>query len=171
MRKKVRIESFERIIVKIGSWGTVGGAVFISAVAVITVATVVGRAFHIALPGTFDLVSTLIVVGIAFALVYGQIEDRHLRTEIAIERLRGRVRTVVECFLGVLSIFYWIVLLGAAAKTVRDKWSVGEETDILNVPVLPFRLIWVLALILMSILLSMKLIHHIRGLIKGEGKK
>ena len=104
---------FEKVVNKIGNWGTVMGALFMAAIALIITATVVCRALRIALPGTFDLVETLVVVSIAFALVYGQLQDRHLRAEIAIERLHGRVKSGIESFLGILNLFYWIVLLWA----------------------------------------------------------
>src|SRR5512136_2808051 len=100
------MERFEKVIIRIGNWGTAMGAVFMSSIALIITATVLGRAFRIALPGTFDLVETLVVVAIAFALVYGQLQDRHLRAEIAIERLRGRVKVGIESFLGVLNLFF-----------------------------------------------------------------
>ena len=161
----------EKSVNKIGIWGTVVGAVFLSLIAIIITATVVGRAVKVALPGTFDLVETLVVMSIAFALVYGQLQDRHLRAEIAIERLRGRVKAAVESFLGILSLFYWIVLLWAAAIMLIDKWSTGESTDILNVPIVPFRVIWSLALLIMCLLLALKLIRHLRSLIWGEGVK
>ena len=164
------MESFEKLVTKIGNWGTVAGCIFMLGIAVIIVATVLGRAFHIALPGTFDLVETMIVVAIAFALVFGQIQDRHLRADIAIGRLKGRVRSGIESFLGILSFGYWAVLLYAGAVMMKDRWEGGETTDLLNVPVVPFRGVWVFALILMVILLILKEIHHIKGLIRGEEK-
>ena len=115
--------SFERLISKISNWGTVVAAVFLSAIALLITTSVICRAFHIALPGTFDLVETLVVVAIAFALVYGQLEDRHLRADIAIERLKGRVRSAVESFLGVLNLVYWATLLCAAVVMMWHKWE------------------------------------------------
>ncbi len=162
---------FEKVITRIGTWGAAMGAVFMSAIALIITATVLGRAFRIALPGTFDLVETLVVVAIAFALVYGQLQDRHLRAEIAIERLRGRVKAGIESFLGVLNLFFWAVLLWAALEVMVDKWSAGEETEILKVPILPFRGVWVFALILMCLLLLLRLFRHLKGLVKGRVEK
>ncbi len=165
------MEIFEKILNKIGNWGTVLGTVFMSAMALIITATVLGRALRIALPGTFDLVETLVVPGIAFALVYGQLQDSHLRTDLAIERMRGRLKSGIEGFLGVLSIIYWAVLLWAAAQQMIEKWIAGEETEILKVPVVPFRGAWVFALILMCLLLLLKLFYHIKRFVKeGEGK-
>jgi TRAP-type C4-dicarboxylate transport system permease small subunit len=103
--------AFEKVIHKIGNWGTVLGAVFMLAIALLVTFTVMGRAFHIAFPGTFDLVETMMVVSIAFALVFGQLQDRHLRTELTMERIKGRLKSGLESFLGVLSLFYWVVLL------------------------------------------------------------
>lgn len=153
------------------NWGAALAAIFIGIIALLITVSVVCRAFHIALPGTFDLVETLIVVGIAFALVYGQLEDRHLRADIAIERLKGRVRSAVESFLGMLNFFYWFTLLCAAVFMIMKKWGGEETTDVLKVPVIPFRMVWVIALILMLFLLIFRLVHHISALIKGGGEK
>lgn len=162
---------FEKLISKTGNWGTVLSAVFLSIIALLITTSVICRAFHVALPGTFDLVETLVVVAIAFALVYGQLEDRHLRADIAIGRLRGRVRSAIESFLGVLNIAYWATLLCAAVVMMRNKWGEDETTDILRVPVVPFRGVWVFALILMVFLLIFQLIRHVKALIKGGEEK
>jgi len=167
MRSGGLMGAFEKIIHKIGNWGTVLGAVFMLAIAVIVTGTVIGRAFHIAFPGTFDLVETMMVVGIAFAIVFGQLQDRHLRTELALERIKGRLKSGLETFLGVLNLFYWVVLLYTGVQLGIDRYKGGETTELLEVPVTPFRAIWIFALILMVILLAIKLIHHIKMLIKG----
>jgi TRAP-type C4-dicarboxylate transport system permease small subunit len=163
---------FEKYIIRLGQWGTVLGAVFLLMVALIVVATVIGRALHIAFPGTFDLIETLIVVAIAFAIVYGQIEDRHLRAEIAMQHIKGRLKSLIESFTEILDLVYFAVLLWAALAVMLEKIEGGERTSILEVPIVPFRGVWVLALILMVFLLGLKWIRNIKGLIKGgeEGK-
>jgi TRAP-type C4-dicarboxylate transport system permease small subunit len=157
----------EKISHRIGNWGTVMGAVFMLAIALLVTFTVIGRAFHVAFPGTFDLVETMMVVSIAFALVFGQLQDRHLRTELTMERIKGRLKSGLESFLGVLNLFYWVVLLYTGIELGIDRYIGGEETELLEVPVTPFRAVWIFALILMVTLLAMKLINHVKGLIKG----
>jgi TRAP-type C4-dicarboxylate transport system permease small subunit len=163
--------SFEQLINKISKRGVAVAAVFLSVIALLITTSVICRAIHISLPGTFDLVETLIVVAIAFALVYGQLEDRHLRADIAIDRLKGRVRSAVESFLGVLNLVYWVTLLCAAGFMMWRKWGAEETTDVLNVPVAPFRGVWVFALIIMVLLLVFKLIYHVSALMRGGEKK
>jgi TRAP-type C4-dicarboxylate transport system permease small subunit len=165
------VGKFERIVNKIGNWGTAVGCIFMLGIAAVIVATVIGRALHIALPGTFDLVETLVVVAIAFALVFGQLQDRHLRADLAIERMKGRVKAGVESVLGILNLGYWAVLLYAGSVMMMDKWEGGEATDLLNVPVVPFRAVFVFALILMVLLLFIKEIREIKKLIKGGDEK
>ncbi|MBI5440674.1 MAG: TRAP transporter small permease [Deltaproteobacteria bacterium] len=152
---------------KLAGWGASASALFMSLVALLVAGNVVCRAFHIALPGTFDLVETLIIVAVAFALVYGQSEDRHLRAEIAIERMTGRLRSGVESFLALLSVFYWAVLLVSGAVLMKEKWQGDEATDILRVPVVPFRAVWVFALALMVVLLIHRLVGHLQALKRG----
>jgi TRAP-type C4-dicarboxylate transport system permease small subunit len=163
--------SFEKFIKKLGNGGTAVGAVFIFAIALLITTTVIGRALHVAFPGTFDLVETLIVVGIAFALVYGQLEDRHLRADIAIERIKGRVRSAIESFLGILNIGYWVLLLVSGFVMMLKKWEGDEETSVLNVPIVPFRGIWIFALVIMVFLLLFKFAHHLKALFKGGNGK
>jgi TRAP-type C4-dicarboxylate transport system permease small subunit len=165
------MEVLERIIRKIGIAGTICGVVVLSAIALIISITVVGRAMHVAFAGTFDLVETLVVVTVSFALVYGQLEDHHIRADLAIERLRGRVKAVIECFLGILAFVYWAALLWAGWIMMLEKCGAGEATDILNVPVVPFRGIWVFALVIMLVLLLLKEIRNIKWLIKGGDEK
>ncbi|HEX2964945.1 MAG TPA: TRAP transporter small permease subunit [Syntrophorhabdaceae bacterium] len=163
--------TFEKVIHKIGNWGTVLGAAFMLAIALIVTFTVMGRAVHIAFPGTFDLVETMMVVSIAFALVFGQLQDRHLRTELALERIKGRLKSGLETFLSVLNLFYWVVLLYTGIQLGIERYIGGETTELLEVPVTPFRMVWIFALILMVILLAMRLFHHIKMLIKGGEEK
>jgi TRAP-type C4-dicarboxylate transport system permease small subunit len=159
--------AFEKVIHKIGNWGTVVGAVFLLAMAMLVTFTVIGRAFHIAFPGTFDLVETMVVPGIAFAIVFTQLKNNHARTEITLERIKGRLKWGLETFLSVLNVFYWVVLLYTGIQLGIDRYVGGETTELLEVPVTPFRAIWIFALILMVILLAIKLIHHAKMLVKG----
>jgi TRAP-type C4-dicarboxylate transport system permease small subunit len=161
----------EKIIFRIGNWGTVLGAVFMFFIALVIVVTVVGRALHIAIPGTFDIIETFVVVAIAFSIVYGQIDDRHLRAEIAIQHIKGRVKSAIESFTGILNLVYWVVLLWAAYVVMIEKFEGGESTSIIEVPVVPFRGAWVFALILMVLMIFFKVIRHIIGLIKGGVEK
>jgi TRAP-type C4-dicarboxylate transport system permease small subunit len=161
----------EKIVFRFGNWGAVLGAVFMFIVALIVVVTVIGRAIHVAIPGTFDLIETFMIVAISFAIVYGQVEDRHLRAEIAMQHVKGRIKFGVDSFTEVLDLVYFIVLLWAAWLVMIEKFEGGETTSIIEVPVVPFRASWVISLALMVLMVGFKFIHNITDLIKGGEKK
>jgi TRAP-type C4-dicarboxylate transport system permease small subunit len=161
----------EKIVMRIGNWGMVLGAAFMFIVALIVVATVIGRTFHVALPGTFDLIETFIVVAISFAIVYGQIEDRHLRAEIGMQHIKGRLKFGIDSFTEILDLVYFIVLLWAAWVVMIEKFEGGESTSLLEVPVVPFRGAWVVSLALMVIMIAFKLIHNLEALVRGGEKR
>jgi len=161
----------ERLVNRIGTWGTVLGMVFISLVTIIICAQVLGRFAHFSLPGSYDLVETLVVVGVAFTLVYAQIEEKHTRAEILIDRLHGRTKAALETVTTCISLFLWVVLAYAGWLTFADKYAEGEQTEILKISIVPFRGVWVFATILMCLLLFLKLYRHVAALIKGDGGK
>jgi TRAP-type C4-dicarboxylate transport system permease small subunit len=161
------MRTFEKFIRTVGNWGTVMGAIVLLAIALLISAIVIFRAIHISMAGTFDLVGTMVIVAIAFAMVFGQLNDSHLRADLAIERITGRLRHAMESFSGAISLFYWGIILVASALQMWKKWGVGEQTDLLNVPIAPFRGVWVFTLVLMVILLILKLVHQVKLLITG----
>ncbi len=160
--------TIEKFLKRIGNWGTVLGAAFLVAIALLVTIAVIFRAMRIGLPGTFDLVETMMVVAISAAILFGQLTDSHVRADIALDRIKGRVRQAIESCNGIIGLFYWVVIAVAAAHVFRIKWQSGENTDLLNVPVIPFRGVWLFITCLMVLLLFFKVIHHIKILIKGE---
>ena len=158
---------FEQFINRIGNWGCVLGMVFISIVCLVIGTDVLARHLGTALPGTYDMVESLVVVGVAFALVYTEMTDRHTKAEIVVQRLHGRTKATFEATTTILSLFYWAVLTYMAFETFVEKFIAGEKTQILKIPIVPFRGVWAFASLLMFVMLLIKLFHHMKGIIKG----
>ncbi|HVN96090.1 MAG TPA: TRAP transporter small permease subunit [Syntrophorhabdaceae bacterium] len=161
----------ERFVNRVGNWGCVLGIVFISIVTLVIGGDVLARHLGTALPGTYDMVETLVVVGVAFTLVYAQMEERHTRAEILVERLHGRTKATFAAVTTLLSLFYWAVLAYTGFETFVEKFTEGENTQILKISVVPFRGVWVFAALLMFAMLLIKLFHHVKGMIKGGEQK
>ncbi len=160
----------ERFVNRVGNWGCVLGMVFISIVTLVIGGDVLARHLGTALPGTYDMVETLVVVGVAFTLVYAEMTDRHTRAEILVERLHGRTKATFAAFTTILGLVYWAVLAYTGFDTFVDKFVNGEETQILKISVVPFRGVWVFAALLIFVMLLIKLFHHIKGIINGGEK-
>ena len=161
----------EKVVNKVGDWGCVLGMVFISLVTLVIGGDVLARHLGTALPGTYDMVETLVVVGVAFTLVYAQMADKHTRAEIVVQRLHGRTKASFEAFTTILSLFFWAVLAYTGFETFIEKFVNGENTQILKISIVPFRGVWVFAALLIFVLLLIKLFHNVKGIIEGGEQK
>jgi TRAP-type C4-dicarboxylate transport system permease small subunit len=154
--------TIEKVINRIGTWGAVLGAVDIGFCTIVIVAGVVARAFGHAIPGTFDLVETAIVLVGAFSFEYCELRNHHTRADVIVNRLSPRVRSFFETVTTFLSLSFWSLLLYAGWVMLLRMYREGEETELLKINVVPFRALWVFSLLLMCLILLIKWFHHLR---------
>jgi TRAP-type C4-dicarboxylate transport system permease small subunit len=114
---------------------------------VIICANVAYRAIGGIIPGTFDLVELLIVPTVGFALVTVELAKRHTIVDMVTTHLPTKVRLGVEICVTVISLFYWMAICWATWKMLLKKIATGEHTQLLQVSVIPFRVIWIFALV------------------------
>jgi len=143
------------------------GMVLLGSCGVILVTGVILRLFGRVLSGAFDLVEILIVGAVGFAFVDCELRNRHARAEVVIERVRPRRRAWIESFTTLCALFYWLVVLWSCWQLALRKWAEHEETDMLKLPIAPFRGAWLFGLALLCAVVLIKLVHHVkRGIAK-----
>ncbi|HVN97216.1 MAG TPA: TRAP transporter small permease [Syntrophorhabdaceae bacterium] len=153
---------FERFIYRVSNLGGYLAEFFIAMVVILVVATVVGRALGVALPGAFDLVETFIVVGVSFSLVKAEMADHHTKADVLVKHLSKRGRAWVETINQTLSLFVWAVIVYASYFLTVQKAENHEMTEFLKVPIYPFRAAFTVASFLFCIVLLIKVVHHIK---------
>ncbi len=156
------MRSFERFVHRIIGIAGYVAEVFIAIVVLLVIATVMARAMGIALPGTFDLIETFIVVGVAFSLVKAEITDHHTKADVLVKRLSKRGRAWVEAMNQFLSLFVWAVVLYASYFLTLNKAENNEISEYLKVPIYPFRGIFTIAVFLLCVVLAIKVARHIK---------
>lgn len=116
-----------------------GGGVMLAAIAVLTVISIVGRAFVFAglgpIPGDFELVEAGCAVAVFSFLPWCQINRGHVTVDLFISRLPGRAKAALSLIGNVAisltaTIIAWRLWLG-----LGEKYDYGEETFILGMPV------------------------------------
>ncbi|MGB9919705.1 MAG: TRAP transporter small permease [Moorellales bacterium] len=126
------------------------GVGFLVANAVLIFTNVVSRAFGRSIVGTYELVVLLIVVSASLSLFATTVERGHVTVPFVTRRLTGRAAAVVSGLASLLSAATWAVLVWASMRVLPGKW-LRERSELLEVPYLPFRLVWVVALILVTV--------------------
>ncbi len=141
-------------------------AVFLLAVVAVMVANVAYRAIGGIIPGTFDLVELLIIPAIGFALVTVEFQKRHTIVDMVTIHLPAAVRSALEIIVSVVGFFYWAALCWAGWKMLLRKMATGETTQLLQISVTPFRIVWVFTLAWVCVVI----IWNVARAAKGGGK-
>jgi len=122
------------------------GAAFLLGVVSIMCANVAYRAIGGIIPGTFDLVELLIIPAVGFALVTVEHQKRHTVVDMVTTHLPPRVRSWLEIVVSMFGLFYWAALCWAGWKMLLRKMATGEATQLLQLSVTPYRIVWIFAL-------------------------
>ena len=137
------------------------GIVFLLALMVLVVANVVVRAFGGGIAPTYELSELMIVVAVAFALVYTTKEKGHVVVDILVPRLPRRIQAILQSFTLFLSVGICALIGWAGFDIMRYTW-LKETTTVLELPYLPFRGIWVFSLLLVFLVLLFDLFKALR---------
>ena len=123
------------------------GAAFLVGMMVLVVANIIYRLFGHVIPGSFELSELMIVVAVASALGYAAVHKSHIVVKIVVSRFSQRWQAIIEVLMSLISLATWAVIAWASFNVLSQRW-LTEVTDLLDIPYLPFRMIFVLGLVL-----------------------
>jgi TRAP-type C4-dicarboxylate transport system permease small subunit len=155
--KEGRMKYFVQILKRISVVERNVGAFFMVGVVIIMCANVAYRAFGGIIPGTFDLVELLIVPAIGFALVTVELQRRHIVVDMVTTHLPKKLQSWMGISVAVIGLLYWAAICWASWKMMLKKMATGEHTQLLQVSVIPFRIIWVFALAWICVMIILNL--------------
>lgn len=144
------MEILSSIVRRVTKVGTVAAGVFLLGAMLLIVTGVIVRFFNIAIVGSFELMQLMMAVTIAFALVYAALQKGHVVVKIIVSRFPTRLGAIVGIAVSFLSLAIWGLMSWAAAQMVYEK-GLREVSETLEVPYLPFRIVFILGLLLFSL--------------------
>lgn len=127
---------------------------------------VISRFLKIGIPGSYEVMQLMMGVVIAFALVYAALQKRHVVVKIIASRFSARTGAIVSIVVSFLSLAIWGLMAGATAQLVFEK-GLGEVSETLEVPYFPFRVAFILGLLLFSLSYISDIIEELK---KVRGK-
>ena len=126
------------------------GAAFLVGMMVLVVANIIYRLFGHVIPGSFELSELMIVVAVASALGYAAVHKSHIVVKIVVSRFSQRWQAIIEVLMSLISLATWAVIAWASFNVLSQRW-LTEVTDLLDIPYLPFRIIFVVGLVLLCL--------------------
>jgi len=142
-----------------------GAAFLVGMMVLITASVISRRAGHI-IQGTYELCELMIVVTAAFALGYAALNKTHIAIKVVVERFPQRAQAILEAVMSFISLATWATVAWTGFLILSKRW-LNEASEYLSVPYLPFRLIFLLGLVLVC---SVYLIDIIRALRQARNK-
>lgn len=139
------------------------GSFFIFALMWLTMAEVLGRRLlNSPVPGAIDYIETGMVVFAFMGVAYCQREGGHVRMDLLVANLKGRVLWVTEAFAILVAAVYVAIIVWASAQDAWRSFDLGDETLDAHVPVWPSKLVVPVALALLELRLLVNLWGYLR---------
>lgn len=138
---------------------TLGGCALLGATAVDTLA-VIGRHSGIPLLGSIELVQVLVGVSGATALLVATLRDSHAVVRLLLANVPAHVAALMQRINAVAATLFFAALTAGSAWILREMWGSHEETELLRLPLVPLRLLIVIALGLTTILFLRKALQR-----------
>jgi len=150
---------------RLSSGGVAIGAAFLTGMMVLIVANIIYRLFGHVIPGSYEISTLMIVVAVAFALGYAAVHNSHIVVKIVVTRLPQRWQAILTVLMSLISLATWAVIAFASYNVLSQRW-LTEMTDLLDIPYLPFRMIFVLGLAILCLIYITDLVRALRGVLK-----
>ena len=158
---------FEKLIKGTTNFTTNIGVVFLVAVMLLITINVIYRIFAGVIPGQYELVEIMIVVVAGFAICDTEIHHRQTSVDMVTMRLPRKSKLWLENGCNLIGLVFWALVARETIRLTMDKAAKGEHTDLLQIPIIPTRVIWVVALILVCVII----LHNIFKNFKELGRK
>lgn len=142
------MERIDRAVHQICKIGLTIGTVFLFINAFLIVVNIVTRGLGSSIAGAYELVVLFIVPPVSFALLRTTLDDAHVSVKFLQNSFSPRVRRLQNRFVWLVTLFWWVLLTWAGIDIMLEKWT-RESSELLKIPYLPFRFVWIFALILL----------------------
>ena len=130
----------------------------------LVVAVVLFRLFGKAIPGSYELIELMIVVTVAFALSYTALKQSHVVVDLLVSRFPLRTQTILAIFTYFLSMVIWGLIVWASYDIMLEKWLL-EQSYLLKIPYLPFRIVWVFGLLIFSLIFLLEMYKALKQVV------
>mgnify|MGYP001190502327 CR=1 FL=1 len=142
----------------------VAGAAIV-AMMLLTSADIVLRLFRMPIPGTYELVSFLSAVSVAFAMAHTSVQKGHIAVSVLVQLLPARLQSLIDSVTTMLGIFLFAMIAWRSFLYAGSLRQVGEVSLTLELPFYPFVYGIALSSAAVCLVLLAQLWQHLAGVI------
>jgi TRAP-type C4-dicarboxylate transport system permease small subunit len=132
-----------RVVVAFGSVALVAQMLTVSI-------STLARHLGIALPGSIEIVQIIIAIIASTALLTATAFGVHAAVHLIVDRIGHDIAAVINRIICLLSCMFWLLLVIGSGWIILDVWGEHEQTILLGIPLVPIRVIWVVACLMIA---------------------
>jgi len=132
------------------------GAVALLAIGALITASVALRFAGGVIKGGTEITEMLVIIMASMSLLAATVYGAHPHVHMLVDRLRPLAKRRVAIFTAALAAGFWAVATFVTGRVTFENWQVVEETELLQLSVIPYRIIWTLALALLTVILVIR---------------
>lgn len=150
------------------SLNMVGLASIVVIMLVTTVDVVLRYFFNSPLRGAFEISELIMVVVVFFGLGYTQSVKAHVRVDILVSHLSIKSQLLVDLLNTALSLSFFGLVVWRSLLHAAYVWQSGEYTDLLQIPMAPFKFLVPFGIGLFCIELIIDMVCIFREILRGK---
>ena len=144
------MDALYNLIERVTKWGVFVGGIFLLGAMMLLISNIVGRPVNFVIPGSYEIFELIMVVPVSFALVHAALKKYHVVVELIVKRFPPRLGAVAEMFSSLLMIGTWGWMAYAGTSYALEN-GFRELSETLEIPYLPFRIVFLFCLLLFSL--------------------
>ncbi len=165
------LSRLDRLLFKLESLLTLFGGIVIFLLVFLATANVLGRwIFSKPVEGYIDWVEQAMAFFAFLGISYTMREGGHIRMDILVGHIHGRVLWLVELLSTLLILGTTLVLIYGSYLHFYRAYSIGDSSLDINLPTWPAKLVVPVALTILALRLCLQIWGYLRGFIEGGEK-
>ena len=158
----------DQLFYRLESVLTLLGGVVILLLVLLATANILGRwIFSMPINGYVDWVEQAMAFFAFLGISYTQRDGGHIRMDILVSHLRGRLLWSVELFSTIITLIITLVLIYGSWLHFYRAWSIGDSSLDINLPTWPAKLVVPVSLTILALRLLLQIWGYIRAILQG----
>jgi TRAP-type C4-dicarboxylate transport system permease small subunit len=163
--KRGDMSLFNNFVKKTAMFSAIIGGTVLTGTMLLILINIVSRRFGFVILGIHELVELLMVIVVAGAVGYTELNKSHVTVSLVKGFFSERTKVNCERVISLIHLLTWGAVLVATVMIMVERWSI-EVSEILAVPVFPFRIIWTYGLAFWCLVILMDFIKALKRGVK-----
>ncbi len=162
------LSRIDRLVLRLETWLTLAGGIVIFLLVFLATANILGR-WVLSMPvnGYIDWVEQAMAFFAFLGIAYTMREGGHIRMDIVVGHLRGRLLWCTELVSTILMLAITLVLIYGSYLHFHRAFKIGDSSLDIDLPTWPAKLVVPIALTILALRLILQLWGYVRALREG----